>query len=217
MAELAPKTSGIRYAALLSVVAVLAFAGGAFIIAREVSTLAGTVLVTGVWFVVVAAALWLVTRGRRQARRLSLLVLFGVAAIMGVAGAMASLGDKVVDEDVARAGSGNTEVASGSFEGVAHHSRGTATVIQTGDGERVLTLTDFDNSPGPDLRLYLVAGNPSTEGDVKDYEDLGALKGNKGDQQYDLKDIDTTRYNTVVVWCRAFTVLFSRAPLTAAS
>ena len=203
--------------ALLSLAAVLVFAGGAFLIAREVSTLTGTVIVTGVWFLVVAAALWLITRGRPQARRLSLLVLFGVAAIMGVAGAMASLGDKVVDEDVVQAGGANTVLASGSFEAVAHHAKGTATVVETAEGKRVLTLTDFDVSAGPDLRLYVVAGNPSSEDDVKDYEDLGALKGNKGDQQYDLEDIDTTKYSTVVVWCRAFTVLFSKAPLTAAS
>ena len=213
MSELAQPPARASHTILLSVGGVLAFALGAFVIAREVSTLTGTVIVTGVWFVVVAVALWLLTRERPQARRLSLLVLFGVAAIMGVAGAMATLGDKVVDEDVVVSGGGNTELARGSFESVAHHAEGNATVIQTADGKRMLTLTEFDSSSGPDLRLYLVAGDPQSDGDVKDYEDLGALKGNVGDQQYDLEDIDTSKYSTVVVWCRAFTVLFSKATL----
>jgi hypothetical protein len=44
--------------------------------------------------------------------------------------------------------------------------------------------------------------------------DLGALKGNKGNQQYALpRDLDLERFTTVVIWCRAFSVNFARAPL----
>jgi hypothetical protein len=62
--------------------------------------------------------------------------------------------------------------------------------------------------------VYAVAGPARSEGEVRDYVDLGALKGNRGDQQYRLPaDLDLERHSTVVVWCRAFSVLFARAPM----
>ena len=137
--------------------------------------------------------------------------------------------DKVVDERVAVAdapaepqtGGGssaeppapvNTEVARGGFESGAHETIGQATVIRLAQGGTVLTLTDFETDPGPDLRVYLVTG---TTGDLGDVVDLGGLRGNKGDQQYELPaSVDLERYRTVVVWCRAFSVPFGSAKLT---
>lgn len=56
-----------------------------------------------------------------------------------------------------------------------------------------------------------------SDGDVKDFQDLGALKGNKGSQQYAVpSDVDLDRYSTVVVWCRAFSIAFATAELEAA-
>ena len=44
--------------------------------------------------------------------------------------------------------------------------------------------------------------------------DLGGLKGNKGEQQYAIPARAVVRGRmTVVIWCRAFSVLFARAPL----
>ena len=109
----------------------------------------------------------------------------------------------------------NSLLRRGSFEPVAHAAQGTATTIRTTEGERVLTLTGFEVDNGPDLRVYLVAGPARDESEVDDFEDLGALKGNKGNQQYELpRGLDLERYTTVVVWCRAFSVNFARAPLT---
>jgi hypothetical protein len=108
----------------------------------------------------------------------------------------------------------NVLLGRGSFEPVAHSVSGTATTIRTAGGARVLTLTSFEVDNGPDLRVYLVAGPARDESGVDDFEDLGALKGNKGDQQYDLpRELDLDRYSTVVIWCRAFSVNFARAPL----
>jgi hypothetical protein len=109
----------------------------------------------------------------------------------------------------------NVLLGRGSFESVAHPAEGTATTIRTAAGARVLTLTNFEVDNGPDLRLYLVAGPARDESEVDDFEDLGALKGNKGNQQYELpRGLDLERYSTVVIWCRAFSVNFARAPLT---
>jgi Electron transfer DM13 len=78
----------------------------------------------------------------------------------------------------------------------------------------VLTLTSFEVDNGPDLRVYLVAGAARDESEVDDSKDLGALNGNKGDQQYDIPcGLDLDRYSTVVIWCRASSVNFARAPL----
>jgi hypothetical protein len=108
----------------------------------------------------------------------------------------------------------NVLLARGDFESVAHESSGVASAIRRARGGNVLTLTDFEVDNGPDLRVYLVAGPARDESEVDDFEDLGALKGNKGNQQYDIpRGVDPDRYSTVVIWCRAFSVNFARAPL----
>ena len=100
-------------------------------------------------------------------------------------------------------------VASGDFTDGAHPTSGTATLVDRPDGTRVLTLTGFATDPGPDLRVMLT---PDAAGaDVERAADLGRLKGNKGDQQYDVPGGSPA--GAVVIWCRAFTVAFGTAPL----
>jgi hypothetical protein len=137
-------------------------------------------------------------------------------AVAGIYLGRSTLFDDEVNERVARASTaGNELLARGSFESVAHSASGTATAIRTEGGSHVLTLTGFEVDNGPDLRLYLVAGPARDESEVEEFEDLGALKGNMGNQQYDLpRGLDLDRYSTVVVWCRAFSVNFARAPLS---
>jgi hypothetical protein len=110
-------------------------------------------------------------------------------------------------------------LSAGRFHSVAHETRGLATVYQLPGGERVLRLTDFETSNGPDVRLYLVAADDATDDDtVKNagFVDVGALEGNVGDQNYELPpDLDLGRYRTVTVWCRRFGVNFGTAPLAA--
>jgi hypothetical protein len=102
-------------------------------------------------------------------------------------------------------------VGSGEFVSGAHTTTGSATLIDRPDGSRVLTLTGLMTSPGPDLRVYLVPGNGrSVDGAV----DLGALKGNRGDQEYAVPATASSVRGAVVIWCRAFTVNFGYASLT---
>jgi len=93
--------------------------------------------------------------------------------------------------------------------GASHPTSGRAALIERPDGARVVTLTRFDTDPGPDLRGYVVAGDGSS---VEGAVDLGALKGNKGDQQYDVPPHAPD--GAVVIWCRAFTVAFGAAKLS---
>jgi Electron transfer DM13 len=168
---------------------------------------------TAVWFGVVfvaAAALAL----RRRALFLPLAAGYGAVAIAAAVLVVApTLFDKEVNERVVRATGGNVEVASGSFVSIAHDGSGSAAVIELPGGERKLTLTRFETDPGPDLRVYVSTDDPA-DGDLGDFEDLGALKGNVGNQQYTLpRGLDLGRYSTVVVWCRAFSVAFTSAGL----
>lgn len=112
------------------------------------------------------------------------------------------------------------KLAGGRFHSNAHETRGLATVFRLADGRRLLRLTEFATSNGPDVRVYLVAAADVQEEAVAKkagFVDLGALKGNIGDQNYDIPaDLDLARYRAVSIWCRRFSVNFGAAPLAEA-
>ena len=111
---------------------------------------------------------------------------------------------------------GNVQTLSGSFSGESgHRGSGKAAVVELPSGERKLTFSKFDVDPGAgDLRVYLHEGKSSSD-DLGKFVEVAKLKGNKGDQQYEIPSgVDLGRYTTVVVWCRAFSVNFARAPLS---
>ncbi len=117
-------------------------------------------------------------------------------------------GDDVVGEPMA--GSVAT-LAEGSFIGRAHPTTGLAKVITDGN-QRFLRFEGFETDNGPDLNVYLATGPP--DGSPEDFIDLGDLKGNIGDQNYELADdVDLDRYTTVFIWCVRFSVAFGAAPL----
>ena len=105
---------------------------------------------------------------------------------------------------------------SGSFKDAdgSHKGKGTAQILQTASGP-VLRLTEFEVTNGPDLEVWLVkAPAPESSADVKGSEwiSLGQLKGNVGDQTYQIPpDADIDAYGSVVIWCEQFGVLFSPA------
>lgn len=110
--------------------------------------------------------------------------------------------------------------ATGTFTqiDVLHDAQGTATVYQMPDNHKILRFEDFHVNNGPDLRVVLSASAvPRTREEVElndlDLE-LGRLKGNVGNQNYEIPaDIDLSLYKSVVIYCRAFDVVFSSAPL----
>ena len=104
-----------------------------------------------------------------------------------------------------------TTLAEGSFIGRAHPTTGLAKVITDGN-QRFLRFEGFETDNGPDLNVYLATGPP--DGSPEDFIDLGDLKGNIGDQNYELADdVDLDRYTTVFIWCVRFSVAFGAAPL----
>jgi electron transfer DM13 len=123
-------------------------------------------------------------------------------------------------EQPAMAAEDPAKLASGRFHSNAHPTSGLATIYRLPDGGRVLRLTQFATSNGPDVRVYLVAaGDVQGEAAAKQagIVDLGALKGNIGDQNYDVPaDLDLSKYRAVSIWCRRFSVNFGAAPLVQA-
>jgi len=102
---------------------------------------------------------------------------------------------------------------TGTFVGAGdgiHNAEGVAKVITLQDGNRVLRLEDLRATNGPDLYVYL-----ATEKGASDFVDLGRLKGNIGNQNYNIpQGTDLTKYNTVLIWCKTFSVLFGNAKLS---
>jgi hypothetical protein len=132
-------------------------------------------------------------------------------AVVGPAAAPAPAPETGTGADAPEAPATNVALGRGAFTSGEHETTGKATLIRLAQGGRVLTLADFETSPGPDLRVYLVSG---TADDLGKVVDLGGLKGNKGDQQYEVPGwVELASHRTVVIWCRAFSVAFGSARL----
>src|SRR3954465_5251469 len=89
----------------------------------------------------------------------------------------------------ASAAAASAVLARGNFHSVAHESKGTATIHRLDDGTRVLRFTEFMTSNGPALRAYLLAADGAGDSvavTTAGFVDLGALKGNVGDQNYEI-------------------------------
>ncbi|HKQ54041.1 MAG TPA: DM13 domain-containing protein [Pyrinomonadaceae bacterium] len=108
-------------------------------------------------------------------------------------------------------------LSAGDFHTVSHETKGKATVYQLPDGKKTLRLTDFQTSNGPDVVVYLVAANDADDAATvtnAGFLLLGSLKGNIGDQNYELpQDVDLSKYKAVTIWCRRFSANFGTAPL----
>lgn len=127
------------------------------------------------------------------------------------------LDDRVDDPSPAAAGTPATVLSQGRVISRGHPGSGTARVLRLRDGARVLRLEQLDVENGPDLRVLLTEAGPRAADDRyrSDYVDLGALKGNLGDQNYAVPgDVRLDRYQAVVIWCRRFTYAFAAAPLS---
>lgn len=130
--------------------------------------------------------------------------------------AMADKDDIMKEEDsmmVDKGGDAMMQELLGSFAGTGdgiHNAEGVAKVIYLEDGSDALRLEDLRVTNGPDLYVYL-----ATDKQASDFVDLGRLKANNGNQNYDIpKGTDLSKYSTVLVWCKQFSVLFGSAELT---
>jgi hypothetical protein len=110
-------------------------------------------------------------------------------------------------------------IFTGKLEGKIHTTSGRATIYKAADGTRDLRLSDFTTSNGPDVHVVLVRaedrqlGQEIVKGEL-DHVELGALRGNQGDQNYDLPAAaDLNKYQAVAIYCETFHALFGVAKL----
>ena len=114
---------------------------------------------------------------------------------------------------------GPQKIVGGEFIDIdfVHKGSGKAGVYQIDENSRILRFEDFEVTNGPALHVVLSAHpNPKNQSEVKDlgFLDLGNLKGNKGNQNYELDpEIDLSLYKSVVIYCYPFNVVFSTATL----
>ena len=108
---------------------------------------------------------------------------------------------------------------TGRLEGNAHQTSGRATIYKTTDGKQYLRLTDFSTSNGPDVHVLLAQSDDENlkqeivKGQLDSVE-LGLLKGNQGDQNYDLPaSVDLQKYNAAIIYCERFHAVFGVAKL----
>ena len=108
-------------------------------------------------------------------------------------------------------------VLSGAFHPVEHEGTGSATIYRLADGRLILRFEQFEVLNGPDLYVWLSgAADANSAKEIIDggYFEVGRLKGNQGNQNYELPaDIDISKYRSVTVWCRQFSVNFATAAL----
>jgi hypothetical protein len=108
---------------------------------------------------------------------------------------------------------------TGTFHGKVHQTSGRATIYQEPNGKLVLRLTNFKTSNGPDVHVILIAAKDADDDanflrtDTARVE-LGELKGNEGDQNYDIPaGTDLSKFQTVSIYCERFNANFGAAPL----
>jgi hypothetical protein len=109
-------------------------------------------------------------------------------------------------------------LVEGTFVDRSHPGSGLAKVLNDGTEQRFLRFEEFETDNGPDLFVYLTRADAAADaGDFGvdgDFVNLGRLKGNVGEQNYEIPvDVDLSEFDTVVVWCDRFSVAFTAADL----
>ncbi len=106
----------------------------------------------------------------------------------------------------------NQSVGTATFVGIndgIHNAEGLAKIIPISNKDNILRLENLKVTNGPDLYVYL-----STDKGASDFVNLGKLKANNGNQNYNIPSgTDISKYNTVLIWCKAFSILFGSAEL----
>jgi hypothetical protein len=108
------------------------------------------------------------------------------------------------------------EVAKGDWRSLEHATTGKASLIKLPGGAHSVQFASLNTSDGPDLYVYLSphdSGSPEkTFGEG--FTSLGKLKGNRGDQVYEIPaGVDVSGIRSVVIWCKRFSAGFAVAPL----
>jgi hypothetical protein len=108
------------------------------------------------------------------------------------------------------------EVAAGEWRSLEHATTGKASLIKLPNNAHSVQFASLTTSDGPDLYVYLSphAAGSSEKTFGQGFTSLGKLKGNRGDQVYEIPaDVDVSAIRSVVIWCQRFSAGFAVAPL----
>lgn len=93
-----------------------------------------------------------------------------------------------------------------------HRGTGPVSLVEL-DGKTFVRFENVAIQNGPDLHVYLARGMGGAYDGGRDLY-LGALRATNGSFNYELPaGTSVSDYRSIVVWCRAFTVLFTWADL----
>ena len=102
-----------------------------------------------------------------------------------------------------------------------HKGSGQALIYDLPGANKLLRLEDFKVTNGPELHVLLSQHpDPTRHSDLEaaGFVDLGLLKGNIGNQNYEIPDdVDIAAQQSVVIYCYPFRVVFSVATLADAN
>ncbi|NCJ05074.1 electron transfer flavoprotein [Synechococcales cyanobacterium C] len=122
-----------------------------------------------------------------------------------------------IDSSASEAGTMTTEVVeAGTFAPVEKSATGQV-VVRSENGRTYLEFSDdFRTSSGPDVHILLDIASmpPAAYANIASYIKLGPLESTQGTQRYEVPEtIDIADYQSVVIWCEQFDVVFGYAPL----
>jgi len=89
-----------------------------------------------------------------------------------------------------------------------HPTSGSVSVSETG-GKRTLVFTNFRTDGGPDLRIYLAENTG-----LRNFIEVSRLNSTSGNFSVELPaNANPSQQRYVLIWCKAFSVLFGNAEL----
>ena len=139
-------------------------------------------------------------------------VMIGAAQINNTTNENVVTSQGIIDKPQTNAIANVSTIITGPFVGAGdgfHNAEGLAKVIPLKEGQNILRLENFKSTNGPNVHLYL-----ATDKVASNFIDLGRLKANNGNQNYNIPvGTDLAKYNMALIWCKDFSVLFGSAQL----
>src|SRR5919199_6220888 len=153
-----------------------------------------------------------INAAKQMNQRQKNVVMIGAAQINNTMNENVVKSQVIIDKPQTNTTANISTIMTNSFVGAGdgfHNAQGLAKVIPLKNEQSILRLENFKSTNGPNVHLYL-----ATDRTASDFIDLGRLKANNGNQNYNIPaGTDLAKYNMALIWCKDFSVLFGSAQL----